>query len=72
MPIHLDMVKGLELLKTRQTGLWPTLFAPYFLLLAEQCSITFLKLATDVHPIIWPLPLPEADYQGPVIKSIEV
>ena len=34
-------------------------------------TIRFLKLATKVYLVIWSLPFPEADYQGPTIKVLK-
>ena len=31
----------------------------------------FLRLTTKVHSLIWPLPPPEADYHGPVIRVLK-
>ena len=42
---------------------------PDSLLLAKR--ITFQKLATKVYSLIWPLPPPEADHQGPAIKVLK-
>jgi hypothetical protein len=36
--------------------------------LAKNPYITSLKLTNKVFSLTWPLPLPEADYQGPAIK----
>lgn len=46
------------------SGLCPSSPLPFALLLDY-----ILKLATEVHSLIWPLLPPEADYQGPALKS---
>lgn len=44
--------------------------SPRSLCLAKNRYITFLKLATKVHSLVWPLLPPEADYQVPAIKIL--
>ena len=57
----------LILVATAQAGL---ALLPHSLCLAKNRQSPFLKLATKIYSFIWPLPPPEADFQGPAIKVL--
>jgi hypothetical protein len=62
-----------------QTWLWqPWPFSPFPFALKNKQNKTkqnpldsIPKATLKVYSLIWPLPLPEADYQGPAIKVVK-
>ena len=58
-------------LKVGTMALAGLVLLPHSLCLIQKHQITSLKLTTKVYSLIWLLPSPKADYQGPAKKVLK-